>query len=103
MEGMNEHMGEHNIGPQSKANQKEAARNKKKGTGAKKGGYSYGELVSEENARGGAVGKLLYKMINRGYNAGMTVYTFSGKLMWVGSCCFFLWFFPLGYEIMNEN
>ena len=89
--------------PHSSAAAKNAARKGKKKDTVKKGGYSYGMLVDEDKAKGGAVGKMLYKMINKGYNTGMIVYNFTGKMLWVGSCCFFLWCFPLGYEIMNEN
>ena len=49
------------------------------------------------------MGRKFYQMINKGYNSGMTVYTFSKKIIWVGTCCAFLWCFPLAYELFNEQ
>ena len=90
------------VGPSSKANEMKKKRaDKAKPQASKSSGYSYGMLVNEQGKKG--MGAMLYKMINRGYNAGMTVYTFSTKLLWIGSCCAFLWAFPLAYELFNEQ
>ena len=95
-------MGENGmVGPSSNANAKAKKRLDKEKAKVHGCGYSYGTLVNEKGKTG--IGAMFYKMINKGYNAGMTVYTFSTKLLWIGSCCAFLWGFPLAYELFNEQ
>ena len=44
--------------------------------GARKSGYTYGKLINDDKVTN-KFGKYFYMMINKSYNAGMTVFVFS--------------------------
>jgi len=51
-----------------------------------------------ENDKGNA----LYKMINRSYTMFMWVKVTTGRILWIGSCCAFMWLMPMGFEMLAE-
>ena len=69
-------------GEENQAGRKSALHAKKKAdekaakAGARKSGYTYGKLINDDKVTN-KFGKYFYMMINKSYNAGMTVFVFS--------------------------
>lgn len=47
-------------------------------------------------------GNVLYKCINQGYTFFMWVKKTTGRILWIGSCCAFMWLMPMGFEMLAE-
>ena len=42
-------------------------------------------------------------MINQSANMMLWLKATTGRIMWMGSCCAFMWLMPMGFEMIAEQ